>query len=75
MRHEEEIEERERQFPAMAGAAFAAARAGALAAGLSVVETRDAILREVFSGTTHQAIKAIEPPALVVKGSRLRIRR
>ena len=73
MLSEEEIEELERQFPEMAGAAFAAARAEALATGLSVVESRDAMLWEVFPDGTRRAIKAIEPPTPVVKGSRFRI--
>jgi hypothetical protein len=73
MLSEEEIEELERRFPEMAAAAFAQARARALAAGLSVVETQDAMLYEVFPDGTRKAIKPIEPPTIVVKGSKLKI--
>ena len=69
----DEIEELERQFPKLAGAAFAAARAEALAAGLTVVESRDAMLWEFFPDGTRRAIKAIEPSTRVVRGSRFKI--
>jgi hypothetical protein len=73
MLREEEIEELERQFPAVAGVAFAAARAHALAAGLSVVESRGAMLRELFPDGRRKSIKVIEPPAPAVRGSKIRI--
>ena len=71
MQREEEIEELGRHFPTLAAGAFAAARSQALAIGLSVVETHDAMLWEVFPDGTRRAIKAIEPSILVVCGSRL----
>ena len=73
MLNEEQIEELERQFPEMAGTAFAEARARALAAGLSVVETHEAMLWEVFPDGTRKPIKAIEPPTLVEPGSKFTI--
>jgi len=47
MLREEEVEELERRFPELAFTAFAQARARALDAGLSVVETYDALLMEL----------------------------
>ncbi len=75
MLREEEIEELEQRFPALAAGAFAAARAQALAAGWSVLETGDAMLWEVFPDGTSRASKAIESPTRVLKGGRLRISR
>ena len=73
MLNEETIEGLERQFPEMAVVAFSNARAEALAAGLSVVETHDAMPYEIFPDGTRKAIKPIEPLTRVVKGSRLNI--
>ncbi len=70
MQREKEIEALERRFPELAVTAFTQARARALAIGLTVVETQDAMLYEVFPDGTRKAIKPIEPPTLVVKGSR-----
>ena len=38
--------------------------------GFSVVESRSAMRWELFPDGTRRAIKAIEPPTLVVKGGR-----
>jgi hypothetical protein len=73
MRRTEEIEVLERRFPATAAGAFAEARVQALAAGLSVLETRDAMIWEVYPDGTRLPIKAIEPPTAVVRGSIFRI--
>ncbi|MEW6156372.1 MAG: hypothetical protein AB1813_03010 [Verrucomicrobiota bacterium] len=73
MLDEETIEELERQFPEMAALAFATARAEALAAGLSVVETHDNILWEVFPNGTRRAIKALEPRMSVTPGTKITI--
>ena len=45
---DQDIQELENQFPAVSGAAFAAARQQALDAGLSVMESRDGVIYEVF---------------------------
>ena len=74
MLSEEQIEALERQFPELAGTAFAEARARVLAAGLSVLETHDAMLWEVFPDGTRKQLKAMEPPTVVVPGSKFTIR-
>ena len=70
---EEQMEQLEQQFPPLAGAAFAAARSEALAAGFSVMETQDAILWEVFPDGTRRAIKPVAPSIPVVQGRWIRI--
>ena len=73
MRREEQIDELERRIPALAGAAFAQAYRRTLAAGHSVLVSDNGIIYEVFPGGTRKVIKQIEPPTLVVKGSKLKI--
>ncbi len=68
------IELLENQFPALSGSAFAAARAEALAAGLSVLESEQGYLYEVFPDGRRVKGKKIEPPILVQAGRRITIR-
>jgi hypothetical protein len=73
MLDEEQIEELERQFPETAGVAFAESYRRTLAAGFSVLVSDDGFIFEVFPDGTRKMIKQIEPPMLVVKGTRLKI--
>ena len=73
MLNEEQTEELERQFPEMAGVAFAEAYQRTLAAGFSVLVSDDGFIFEVFPDGTRKMIKQIKLPMLVVKGSRLKI--
>jgi hypothetical protein len=68
------IELLESQFPALSGSAFAAARAEALAAGLSVLESEQGYLYEVFPDGRRVKVKKIEPPIPVQAGRRITIR-
>lgn len=71
MLREKEIDELERRFPEVAQVAFAEAYRRTLAAGYSVLVSDNGIIYEVFPGGTRKMIKQIEPPTLVVKGSKL----
>jgi hypothetical protein len=71
---EEEIVRLEEQFPALAGAAFAAARAEALAAGESVLQSEGGAIYEIFPDGTRKWVKDIEPPTRVVRGAKITIR-
>jgi hypothetical protein len=51
----------EEELPAKAGDVFAAARARALAAGHSVVESRNEFIYEVFPDGREKVLKQIEP--------------
>jgi len=73
MLSENEIDERERRIPEMAGVAFAQACRRTLAAGHSVLVSDNGIIHEVFPNGTRKVIKQIEPPARVVKGSKLKV--
>ena len=71
---ENNIEELERRFPTLAGAAFAATRARVLAAGLSVLESDQGRLYEVFPDGRRVLVKNIEPPIPNIRGRRFTIR-
>jgi len=71
---DQEIQNLESKFPAASGAAFAAARAQALAAGQSVLQTQDGVILEVFPDGRRVSIKAIEQPTPVTPGSIITIR-
>jgi hypothetical protein len=68
---ENNIEELERRFPTLAGAAFAAARARVLAAGLSVLESDQGRLYEVFPDGRRVLVKIIEAPMPNIPGRRI----
>lgn len=70
---EAQIELLERQFPAVSGAAFAAARAQVLASGQSVLESEEGIIFEVFPDGSRKMVKKIEPPAKAVMGEKFLI--
>jgi hypothetical protein len=70
---DQDIQKLENQFPAVSGSAFAAARQQALDSGLSVLESRDNIVYEVFPDGHRKVIKHIEPPTPVVRGSKIKI--
>ncbi len=64
----------EEEFPAKVGDAFAAARAQALAAGRSVVESADGFLSEVFPDGRRVRLKQLEPSRKVIVGQKFRLR-
>lgn len=70
---EKQIEKLEAEFPALAGLAFSRAREEALAAGLSVIESHDGVIYEVFPDGSRIERKRIEPPVNVKKGARFLI--
>ena len=71
---ENNIEELENQFPALAGAAFAAARKRVLASGNSVLQSEQGHIYEVFPDGRRVFVKDIEPPTPDVPGRRIVIR-
>lgn len=71
---DQDIQKLESQFPTLSGLAFAAARQQALDAGLSVMESKDGVIYEVFPDGRRVAVKKIEPSAPVVSGSIYTIR-
>ncbi len=58
-----EIQQLESQLPAISGAAFAEARQRALASGLSVLQSQDGAIYEVFPDGHRVIVKQIEPPS------------
>lgn len=73
MPSENEIDEMERRFPDVARVAFAEAYRRTLAAGHRVLVSDNGFIYEVFPDGTRKMVKAIQPPAMVVKGSKLTI--
>jgi hypothetical protein len=71
---ESKLDLMERQFPATAGSAFAAARERVLASGQSVLQSEKSYIYEVFPDGRRVVVKQIEPPAPVVPGSKIAIR-
>lgn len=71
---DQEIQKLESQFPAASGIAFAAARKQALDAGLSVLESRDGMIYEVFPDGRRVEVKRIEPPVFVELGRKIQLR-
>ncbi|HAM73265.1 MAG TPA: hypothetical protein DCM86_16640 [Verrucomicrobiales bacterium] len=71
---EEEIERLERQFPALSGEAFAAARERVLASGQSVLQVEGSSLYEVFPDGRKVFLKHVEAPTTVIPGTKLTIR-
>lgn len=66
---EQEIQELESQFPALAGCAFAKARRETLEAGLSVMESEGKYLYRVFPDGQKEVVKEIAPPISVQLGT------
>lgn len=71
---DQDIQKLESQFPAASGIAFAAARKQALDAGLSVLESRDGMIYEVFPDGRRVEVKRIEPPVFVELGRKIQLR-
>jgi len=64
----------ENEFPAISDLAFASARANALAAGQSVLQSEGGPIYEVFPDGRRIFVKQIEPPTQVQPGSKFIIR-
>lgn len=64
----------ERQFPAVSGQAFAAARQRVLDAGHSVLQTEDGVVLRVFPDGRKEVVKKIEPPTPAKPGTIYTIR-
>lgn len=68
------ITDLENGFPALSGVAFAAARKAALAAGLSVLQSENGVIYEVFPDESRIERKRIEPPVPIAVGTKVAIR-
>ena len=71
---DQDIQQLESQFPAVSGAAFAAAREQTLAAGHSVLESKAGVIYEVFPDGHRRRVKAIEPPTQTAAGRKVALR-
>lgn len=70
---ENRIEILESQFPAMSGIAFEAARKEALDSGLSVLQSEEGVIFEVFPDGSRKLVKLIAPPVKVGSGQKISI--
>ncbi len=66
---EESLRFLESRFAAVSGAAFSEARKQTLAAGLSILESRNGVIYEVFPDGTRIERKRIEAPKRFAKGT------
>ncbi len=71
---DQDIQQLESQFPAISGAAFAAARERVLKSGQSVLQSEDGVIYEVFPDGHRVPVKKIEPPTQLASGSIFTIR-
>jgi hypothetical protein len=71
---DQDIQLLESQFPAVSGSAFAAAREQALAAGQSVLESKQGVIYEVFPDGQRRRVKEIDPPTQFSAGYKVTIR-
>ena len=71
---ENNIEILEDAFPPMSGVAFDTARKQTLESGLSVLQSEDGVIYEVFPDGSRKRVKEIEPPTEVVSGQKFTIR-
>ena len=71
---EAEMNALENQFPPLSGVAFETARKQALASGLSVLQSEDGVIYEVFPDGSRRRVKEIEPPTKVISGQKITIR-
>jgi hypothetical protein len=71
---DQDIQRLESQFPAVSGSAFAAAREQTLAAGQSVLESKQGVIYEVFPDGHRRQVKKIEPPTQFSLGYKIAIR-
>jgi len=67
------IEKLENEFPTVSGSAFTAARKQVLDSGQSLLESENGAIYEVFPDGRRLWRKNIEPPTVVVAGSRYTI--
>jgi hypothetical protein len=68
------IEQLESQFPTLSGVTFNAALKQTLEAGLSVMQSENGVIYEVFPDGRRVPVKQIEPPTPAVSGSKIKIR-
>jgi hypothetical protein len=66
--HEKTLDYLEKHIPDLAGAAITQAYWHTLAAGLSVLESENGVIYEVFPDGTRNVVKNIEPPTKVPVG-------
>jgi hypothetical protein len=66
---DQDIQKLEDQFPLVAGSAFVEARQEALAHGLSVLQSENGVIYEVFPDGRRREVKRVAPPVAVVSGS------
>lgn len=71
---DQDIQQLESRFPAVSGSAFAAAREQALAAGQSVMESKQGVIYEVFPDGSRRHVKEIAPPIQIALGYKIAIR-
>ena len=71
---DQDIQRLESQFPSASGSAFAAARKQAIAAGQSVLESKQGVIYEVFPDGHRRRVKEIEPPTQFSSGYKVTIR-
>ena len=70
---EDNILKLESEFPSVSGSAFATARERVLASGQSVLQSENGFIYEVFPDGRRRRVKKIEPPTLVIAGSKISI--
>lgn len=68
------IEQLESLFPTLSGVTFNAALKRTLDAGLSVMQSEDGVIYEVFPDGRRVPVKQIEPPIPAVSGRKINIR-
>jgi len=61
----------ERELPPASGVAFARARINVLASGLSVLQSQDGAIFEVFPDGRRRFVKAVDPPTVDVIGRKI----
>ena len=70
---DEDIEKLENTFPTASGSAFAAAREQVLESGQSVFQSENGSIYEVHPDGSKKLIKQIEPPTVVIPGTKIHI--
>jgi hypothetical protein len=70
----DELDAVEIQLPPASGVAFAQARIDVLAAGLSVLQSRDNTIEEIFPDGSRRFVKFVDPPISVEIGRKFRLK-
>ena len=70
---EQQLQEQETRFPLLSNQAFTAARHQALASGHSLVESSGGVLYHVSPDGARRMLRQLEPPTLVVPGTKFRL--